>query len=244
MRDSSKLLKFNVNRNLNFDPYRDVGFDLDRRLDFDLDRALSFDPGRDLEQIRLRGIVFRGYICPHCGALVAPDKGRCAECLWDLDVVIKKNLTSEEFVDVVLPAPKKSKDPAEGFACDVCGRIIAHGEPKCSGCGTWFVSPMTESYTGPTFDGRGDGVDTGRTDAHVPQEEYRGVGEGVDTEYMESAPPEEEVEEVEPLGDQTEEEWTTGSDVIDSWERYRQQKQWEEAERRRQWEEYYRSRGF
>ena len=72
---------------LNFDPNRKLEFEVGRPLEFEPGRALEFQPTRELEfqpnrdlGFGHRGVVFRGYICPICGALVAPDSTSCNEC--------------------------------------------------------------------------------------------------------------------------------------------------------------------
>ena len=72
---------------LEFNPNRDLGFDSKRNLEFDPNRELGFDPGRDLGfaigrdlGFGKRGPVFRGYVCPICGAQVTPDQPSCTEC--------------------------------------------------------------------------------------------------------------------------------------------------------------------
>ena len=72
-------LNFDPNRELEFEPGRPLGFDSGRPLNFDPSRELEFQPNRDLG-FGHRGVVFRGYICPICGALVAPDATMCNEC--------------------------------------------------------------------------------------------------------------------------------------------------------------------
>ncbi len=72
-------LNFDPNRKLEFEPGRPLQFDSSRPLEFQPTRELEFQPNRDLGFGR-RGVVFRGYICPICGALVAPDATKCNEC--------------------------------------------------------------------------------------------------------------------------------------------------------------------
>src|SRR3989304_6226936 len=67
------VLEFNPNRDLEFDPKRDLGFDPGRKLGFDPKRARGFEPGRDLG-FGKRGPVFRGYVCPICGAQGTADQ--------------------------------------------------------------------------------------------------------------------------------------------------------------------------
>src|SRR5688572_9591682 len=72
---------------LNFKPYRALEFGADRPLQFDPWRSLAFDPRRELGfapnrdlGFGHRGVVFRGFVCPICGALVTEDAKRCIEC--------------------------------------------------------------------------------------------------------------------------------------------------------------------
>jgi len=73
------VLEFNPNRGLGFDSNRDLGFDSGRKLGFDPGRDRGFEPGRDLG-FGKRGPVFRGYVCPICGAQVTADQPSCTEC--------------------------------------------------------------------------------------------------------------------------------------------------------------------
>ncbi len=75
----SNLLNFNMNRELGFSPERQLGFDANRPLQFDLNRELTFDPNRDLG-FGKRGVLFRGYVCEACGAIVTVDATSCDEC--------------------------------------------------------------------------------------------------------------------------------------------------------------------
>ncbi len=72
-------LNFDPNRKLEFEPGRPLEFDSGRPLEFQPSRELEFQPNRDLG-FGHRGVVFRGYVCPICGALVAPDATSCNEC--------------------------------------------------------------------------------------------------------------------------------------------------------------------
>jgi len=75
----ANLLNFNSNRDLGFNHVRELQFDLNRTLDFDLNRDLVFNPNRDLG-FGKRGVLFRGYTCPNCGAIVSVDATSCGEC--------------------------------------------------------------------------------------------------------------------------------------------------------------------
>jgi len=77
--DGTKLLEFDVNRELKFDLNRTLGFSPSRRLLFNVNRELNFDSRRDLG-FGKRGVIFRGFICPRCGAMVAKGAKRCDEC--------------------------------------------------------------------------------------------------------------------------------------------------------------------
>jgi predicted amidophosphoribosyltransferase len=79
MKDSSKMLNFNLNRTLAFESDRRIGFSPDRELLFSSSRELLFDLDRELD-IRSRGVVFRGYICSGCRADVSRDAEVCNGC--------------------------------------------------------------------------------------------------------------------------------------------------------------------
>ena len=79
MQDSTKLLGFDARRALNFDSSRELAIDLNRSLQFDINRDLSFDSARSLP-FGKRGVMFRGYVCPVCGAPVYIEAAKCDEC--------------------------------------------------------------------------------------------------------------------------------------------------------------------
>jgi hypothetical protein len=74
-----EVLEFNPNRDLSFDPERNLQFEPKRDLAFDPGRKVGFEPGRDLG-FGKRGPVFRGFVCPICGAQVSADQPSCTEC--------------------------------------------------------------------------------------------------------------------------------------------------------------------
>jgi len=74
-----EVLEFNPNRDLGFDPNRGLQFDANRDLGFDPGRDLGFAIGRDLG-FGKRGPVFRGYVCPICGAQVTPANSTSGSC--------------------------------------------------------------------------------------------------------------------------------------------------------------------
>lgn len=164
MKDSSKLLSFNINRDLKFKAFRVADFNPDRDLAFDLNRNLSFDSGRDLG-FGKRGVIFRGYVCPVCGAPVAKDASKCDEC----DVQFERTVTRKEKRSQKkswargersktppkksksrkskssAKAPKKvpSKQPASKqrrstFQCPVCGKLLYVGTSVCPSCDVSF----------------------------------------------------------------------------------------------------------
>lgn len=73
------LLDFKPDRDLAFDPDRELTFQPGRALLFDPNRDVQFNPGRDLG-FGKRGPVFRGFVCPVCGAAVTADQPSCTEC--------------------------------------------------------------------------------------------------------------------------------------------------------------------
>ena len=79
MKDSAKLLNFNVNRELKFSVFRPIDFDPRRALSFNVNRNLSFSSRRDLG-FGKHGVVFRGYVCSVCGSPVAKDAPQCDAC--------------------------------------------------------------------------------------------------------------------------------------------------------------------
>ena len=75
----ANLLNFNANREIDFSSQRELLFDLYRKLAFDANRGLGFNPSRDLG-FGKRGVLFRGYACANCGAIVSDDSKSCDEC--------------------------------------------------------------------------------------------------------------------------------------------------------------------
>lgn len=79
MKDASKLLNFNPDRELQFNAFRPVDFTIRRGLYFDIDRDLSFDSQRDLP-FGKKGTKFRHFICGGCGSVVDGEAKRCPKC--------------------------------------------------------------------------------------------------------------------------------------------------------------------
>ncbi len=140
-------LNFDPNRKIGFDPSRPLEFDTGRPLEFQPSRELEFQPNRDLGFGR-RGVVFRGYICPICGALVAPDAKSCNEC----GTVFEGPPTPPPPAPPAPPAapPPGKKPPAAkppvpppkkpatrpGVAfCAYCGVQLHTGDEFCWNCG-------------------------------------------------------------------------------------------------------------
>lgn len=152
-----ELLNFNPSRNLEFDSSRSLEFDVGRSLSFDAGRPLEFHPNRDLG-FGHRGIVFRGYVCPICGALVAEDAPQCAECGTVFD---RRPRASAPPVPTASPAPPKEGARAEPWRaqreapplaetpatrtpsppprpesyCAYCGAKLHRGDAFCWNCG-------------------------------------------------------------------------------------------------------------
>lgn len=148
MKDSSKLLSFNVNRNLKFKEFRGVDFNTGRKLLFDVDRGLSFDVNRDLG-FGKRGVVFRGYVCPVCGAPVAKDAAECDECGVQFEQNVrgrkekpaaqtKKWTRGERQTTKPKTRPKSGQKRRSTFECPICGKMLYVGTARCPGCDTIF----------------------------------------------------------------------------------------------------------
>jgi len=118
----ANLLNFDSNREIGFSYHRTLNFELARDLNFDLNRDLDFQPSRDLG-FGKRGVLFRGYECPNCGAIVSAGATSCDECgtVFQAATVVGvptkaptvKILESEERSGPSIPAPLQSPPPAE-----------------------------------------------------------------------------------------------------------------------------------
>ncbi len=137
-------LNFDPNRKLEFEPGRPLEFDSGRPLDFQPSRELEFQPNRDLG-FGHRGVVFRGYICPICGALVAPDATSCNEC----GAVFEGPPSPPPPTPPATPAPppvptpgapprrpaaSQPNGPAAAY-CTNCGVLLHKGDAFCWNCG-------------------------------------------------------------------------------------------------------------
>ena len=156
MRDSAKLLNFNLDRELNFHAYRSIDIDTKRSLGFNMYRDLSFDLDRELG-FGKRGIVFRGYMCPVCKASVAVDAPQCDECGVRFQAEPKKStkrISREKKAKSKPPARKAPKQKTnkkktspktaaakkirDTFICPICGIPLYVGTATCPGCGLMF----------------------------------------------------------------------------------------------------------
>lgn len=141
-------LNFDPNRKLEFEPGRPLGFEPGRPLEFQPSRELEFQPNRDLG-FGHRGVVFRGYICPICGALVSPDSTKCNEC----GAVFEGPPTppppapppaappSGRRRGTAKTPPPAPRPPTPGtkagvFYCPYCGVQLHAGDSFCWNCGT------------------------------------------------------------------------------------------------------------
>jgi predicted nucleic acid-binding Zn ribbon protein len=139
------LLNFSPSRKLEFDSSRPLEFDSRRPLEFDSRRALDFNMNRDLGFGR-RGVVFRGFICPICGALVTEDAKRCNECGAIFEPNPRAAGPPAGRPPTVSPGPPKAASPtlappkspaAPGGAvyCAYCGAALKRGNAFCWNCG-------------------------------------------------------------------------------------------------------------
>ncbi len=129
-------LNFDPNRKLEFEPGRPLEFDSGRSLDFQPTREREFQPTRDLG-FGHRGIVFRGYICPICGALVAPDATSCNECGAVFEGPPRPPAPTAPATPAPPPAPRRpstSGTPQIAF-CAYCGVRLHTGDAFCWNCG-------------------------------------------------------------------------------------------------------------
>ncbi len=145
------FLGFDPNRKLEFETGRPLDFNPGRSLEFQPSRELEFNPNRDLG-FGHRGIVFRGYICPICGALVSPDAPSCNECGTVFEGGLETPAAPPETPPPPAPppakkppaaparppaaAPKRSPPPQAGIAyCPYCGVQLRAGVSFCWNCG-------------------------------------------------------------------------------------------------------------
>ena len=127
---------------LNFDPNRKLEFEPGRPLEFQPSRELDFQPNRDLG-FGHRGVVFRGYICPICGALVAADATQCNEC----GTVFEGPPTPpppkppagpprKPGTRTAPPPRAAAPEPPKVAFCAYCGVRLHGGDAFCWNCGT------------------------------------------------------------------------------------------------------------
>jgi len=154
------ILNFNPDRKINFDQDRELEFQPGRPLQFDMGRQLEFNANRDLG-FGHRGIVFRGYVCPICGALVAEDSRQCDECGTVFDREPRAAGPSAPQPKVpASPAPPRSgeggpkatppvasppKDagaPLRSAYCAYCGVKLHAGDAFCWNCGARATGTM------------------------------------------------------------------------------------------------------
>ncbi len=121
---------------LNFNPNRTLEFDSGRTLEFDPGRGLEFNPNRDLG-FGQRGVVFRGFVCPICGALVTEDAPRCPECgtVFEGEPRAAPPAASPapETGKAATPRPPAPHAPAN--FCAFCGAKLRAGDRVCWKCG-------------------------------------------------------------------------------------------------------------
>jgi len=142
---------------LGFNPNRDLGFKTDRPRTFDPARELAFKPNRDLGfhtdrdlGFGKRGPVFRGFVCPVCGAAVTEDQPRCDQCGAVFDARAPSPPTAPRAPPVRTPAPPPPPHvppppplpPAapkwgrvDSQNCMYCGASLALTAAFCWNCG-------------------------------------------------------------------------------------------------------------
>src|SRR3989304_3238190 len=154
-----EVLEFNPNRDLGFDSKRNLEFDPNRELGFDPERDMGFHTDRDLG-FGKRGPVFRGYVCPICGAQVTADQPSCTE--WG-GVFAQKGSTSPPKGEprpahqpyappspavpppAATPPPRRAPPPARSYPlppkrveskfCIFCGARLTSDDTFCWQCG-------------------------------------------------------------------------------------------------------------
>ncbi|MCI0496801.1 MAG: hypothetical protein L0Z54_00680 [Thermoplasmata archaeon] len=161
MIDSKKLLNFNPDREYLFRWPRGVDFDLSRRLLFDPERELFFDADRELD-IRMRGVIFRGNVCPGCGGLVLQDALRCDGCGHVFEKRAEAMRTHARRIERKWgsrdrgangDSPTGSGPSGEGpvagtFRCHICGTLLYAGTARCPICGISSASHGGDGSSG------------------------------------------------------------------------------------------------
>jgi predicted amidophosphoribosyltransferase len=153
MKDSSKLLGFDLNRKLLFSEFRRVDFPSRRKLYFNLDRKLAFDSQRKLPFGR-KGIDFRHFVCGRCGTTVDGEAKRCPGCKAvfrkteeqissdtkvrpsrDIKHSKMNKLFGDEYTEKKKPPPDRRQ---LGYRCSSCGNnlryISSHRKWYCDRC--------------------------------------------------------------------------------------------------------------
>jgi len=135
------LLNFNPNRNLEFDSGRKLEFNSGRGLEFNLNRDLGFGH---------RGVVFRGYVCPICGALVSEDTPKCSECGTVFEGEPRASPPASPPASNKAKTPTASTPPPRATAnfCAYCGVKLRPGDRVCWKCGSQ-VRSLTEAVKLP-----------------------------------------------------------------------------------------------
>ncbi len=144
-----ELLNFNPNRPLEFEPNRPLEFNPGRALEFNPARELDFQPNRDLGFGR-RGVVFRGYVCPICGALVTEDARKCDECGavfegGDRASAPVRPPEARGRKPAVAPSPAApskattTRAPGPANFCAYCGAKLRPADEFCWNCGSRSV---------------------------------------------------------------------------------------------------------
>ena len=149
-----ELLEFDPRRRREFDPNRGLEFEPNRPLEFDPRRPREFQPNRDLGFGR-RGVVFRGYVCPVCGALTTATAVQCNECGANFEgtapavgpappragsgparPAAPKPTSAAPPTAEPAPAPAGATAKGRGTVfCTVCGARLWENDAFCWNCG-------------------------------------------------------------------------------------------------------------
>lgn len=147
------ILDFDPNRELGFSPSRELGFSPGRGRSFDPNRGLGFNANRDLG-FGKKGVVFRGYVCPICGASVTEDQPSCTECgaVFERKGGAPPPKTMPPRRTEQPPPPRRPMPPPgnaypmppkrpEIAHCTFCGARLSRDDAFCWNCGNRAEAP-------------------------------------------------------------------------------------------------------
>lgn len=162
MKDASKLLNFNPDRELLFNTFRPVDFTVRRGLYFDIDRDLTFDSQRDLP-FGKKGTKFRHFICGGCGSVVDGEAKRCPKCgavfkgekefiesesEVDFSEEIRHSRMKEYFGEEYEEGTGPKRETRRVYRCGSCGKDLRYIRTR----GKWYCD-RCKIYIGATTRG-------------------------------------------------------------------------------------------